>query len=89
MHVRMLRIRKNNVDFASRSGLKCSLCNSGDLVLSIPVLRCGAPCVTVKLQGAQIITLLQPHRQKDYRNIGVSDATITSQTNSVRCTDSK
>ena len=67
---------KNNVDFASRPGLKCSLCNSGDLVLSIPVLRCGA--YNSKLHGA-IITLLQPHRQRDYRNTGVSDATIISQ----------
>ena len=43
---------KNNVDFASRPGLKCSLCNSGDLVLSIPVLRCGAPCNSKIARGA-------------------------------------
>jgi hypothetical protein len=43
---------KNNVNFKARAGLKCSLCHSGDLVLSIPVLRCGAPCNAKIARGA-------------------------------------
>ena len=43
---------KNNVNFKERAGMICSLCNSGDLVLSIPVLRCGAPCNNKIARGA-------------------------------------
>jgi hypothetical protein len=40
------------IDFGNRQ-YTCALCKSGDLVLSIPVLRCGAPCNAKIQRGAR------------------------------------
>ena len=40
------------VEFVPQKSRVCSLCDSGDMVLSIPVLRCGAPCNAKIQRGA-------------------------------------